>query len=189
MKPCVCLLIGCVMERQTVRMVLMKDFAVVRNSIGLILIIFYGVVCHLLLLLIRKQDRWMTGWISIKVKTCKIWTATFGSLTAVSVKINVFWNATPRWVVNILVMLWKSVEPPFQGQAVQEVLDCLTALFLLEMSVTVYHLTWRNIAEDLIQHGRDLLLCHHSELGNIFSQIWYEPPHTHTATQFTLFSF
>jgi len=82
MEPCVCLLIGCVMERQTVRMVLMKDFAVVRNSTELILIIFYGIVCHFLLFVIRKQDRWVAGWISIKVKTCKIWTATFGSLNS-----------------------------------------------------------------------------------------------------------
>jgi len=82
MEPYVCLLMGCVMERQTVRMVLTKDFAVVRNSIELILIIFYGVVCHLLLFLIRKQDTWMTGWICIKVKTCRIWTATFGSLNS-----------------------------------------------------------------------------------------------------------
>jgi len=61
MEPCVCLLIGCVMERQTVRMVLTKDFAVVRNSVELVLIIFYEVVCHLLLFLIRRHDRWVTG--------------------------------------------------------------------------------------------------------------------------------
>jgi len=33
MEPCVCLLTGSVMERQTVRMVLMKDFAVVSGSV------------------------------------------------------------------------------------------------------------------------------------------------------------
>jgi len=59
MEPCVYLLVGCVMERQTVRMVLMKDFAVVRNFIELILILFYGVGCHLLLFLIRRHDRWV----------------------------------------------------------------------------------------------------------------------------------
>jgi hypothetical protein len=33
MEPYVCLLMGCVMERQTVRMVLTKDFAVVSGSV------------------------------------------------------------------------------------------------------------------------------------------------------------
>jgi hypothetical protein len=61
MELSVCLLNGCVMERQTVRMVLMKDFAVVRNSFELISIIFYGVVYHLLLFLVRRHDSWVTG--------------------------------------------------------------------------------------------------------------------------------
>ena len=65
------------------------------------------------------------------------------------------------------------------------------SLGLLDCTVFVRNVS-NHLPPDMVKHCRrldptwmDLLLCHCSELGNIFSQIWAEPPlpHTHTYTQ------